>query len=43
LSRGRLILGIVGMMIFLLTFTLTPFYDASLMHFLHPDPFRTAQ
>jgi membrane-associated protease RseP (regulator of RpoE activity) len=43
LNRGRLILGILGMVIFLLTFTLTPFYDASLMHFLHPDPFRTAQ
>ncbi len=43
LSRGRLILGILGMVVFLLTFTLTPFYDASLMHFLHPDPFRTAQ
>jgi membrane-associated protease RseP (regulator of RpoE activity) len=42
LNRGRLILGILGMVIFLLTFTATPFYDASLMHFLHPDPFRTA-
>lgn len=42
LNRGRIILGILGMVIFLLTFTLTPFYDASLMHFLHPDPFRTA-
>lgn len=42
LNRGRMILGILGMVVFLLTFTLTPFYDASLMHFLHPDPFRTA-
>lgn len=42
LSRGRLILGIIGIAIFLLTFTLTPFYDNSLMHFLHLDPFRTA-
>ena len=43
LNRGRLLLGIVGMVIFLLTFTATPFYDSSLMHFLHPDPFSSAQ
>jgi membrane-associated protease RseP (regulator of RpoE activity) len=43
LNRGRLLLGIVGMLIFLLTFTATPFYDNSLMHFLHPDPFSTRQ
>lgn len=43
LNRGRLLLGIVGMLIFLLTFTATPFYDNSLMHFLHPDPFSTGQ
>jgi membrane-associated protease RseP (regulator of RpoE activity) len=42
LSRGRLILGIVGMAILLFTFTPTPFYDNSLMHFLHLDPFSTA-
>ncbi len=33
LSRGRLALGIVGMAIFLLTFTPTPFYDNSLINF----------
>ncbi len=43
LNRGRLLLGIVGMLIFLLTFTAAPFYDSSLMHFLHPDPFSSAQ
>ena len=42
LHQGRVVLGIVGILIFLLTFTPTPFYDNSLMHFLHPDPFRTA-
>jgi membrane-associated protease RseP (regulator of RpoE activity) len=31
LSRGRLLLGIVGIAIFLLTFTPTPFYDNSLL------------
>ena len=41
LSRGRVILGIVGMAIFLLSFTPVPFYDNSLMHFLHIDPFTT--
>jgi membrane-associated protease RseP (regulator of RpoE activity) len=39
LSEGRVVLGIVGMAIFLLTFTLTPFANNSLMHFLHHDPF----
>ncbi len=33
LSRGRLVLGIVGIAIFLLTFTPTPFYDNSLINF----------
>jgi len=42
LSQGRLVLGIIGILLFLLTFTVRPFYDNSLMHFLHPDPFRTA-
>ena len=42
LHPGRLVLGIIGIVIFLLTFTLTPFADSSLMHFFHPDPFRTA-
>ena len=39
LSTDRLILGLVGVLIFLLSFTPTPFYDSSLMHFMHPDPF----
>ena len=38
LSRGRLLLGVIGIAIFLLTFTPTPFYDNSLMHFMHVDP-----
>jgi membrane-associated protease RseP (regulator of RpoE activity) len=42
LGRGRLILGIVGLIVFLLTFTPVPFDNNSLMHFFHPDPFRTA-
>lgn len=41
LSRGRLVLAWVGLAIFLLTFTPTPFQNNSLMHFFHPDPFRT--
>ena len=41
LDKSRLILGIIAIVIFLLTFTPTPFYDNSLMHFLHPDPFTT--
>src|SRR5580658_849274 len=40
LSSGRLALAIVGLAIFLLTFTPTPFYDNSLMHFFRFDPFR---
>jgi len=42
LSRGRLTLAVIGLAIFLLTFTPTPFYNSSLMHFLPFDPFRTA-
>ncbi len=42
LSRGRLALGVIGIAIFLLTFTPTPFYDNSLMHFMHMDPFSAA-
>jgi membrane-associated protease RseP (regulator of RpoE activity) len=42
LEDGRLILGAIGLIVFLLTFTLTPFYDSSLMHFFHFDPFRTS-
>jgi membrane-associated protease RseP (regulator of RpoE activity) len=32
-TRGRIVLGVVGLAIFLLTFTTMPFYDNSLMHF----------
>ncbi len=39
LSRGRLVLGVIALLIFLLTFSPTPFYDNSLMHFLHPNPY----
>ena len=35
LHPGRLVLGMIGIVIFLLTFTLTPFADSSLMHFFH--------
>jgi membrane-associated protease RseP (regulator of RpoE activity) len=42
LHRGRLILGVIGLAVFLLTFTVRPFYDSSLIHFLHLDPFSTA-
>jgi len=38
LSRRRLVLGVVGLAILLLTFTPTPFSNSSLMHL-----FRTAQ
>ena len=38
LSRSRLVLAIIGLAIFLLTFTPTPFYDSSLIHFFHPGP-----
>ena len=43
LKPARLILGILALLIFLLTFTSTPFHDNSLMHFLHLDPWRVAQ
>jgi len=42
LNSNRLILGIVGIAILVLTFTPTPFYDSSLMHFFHADPFTNA-
>jgi membrane-associated protease RseP (regulator of RpoE activity) len=42
LGQGRLVLGVIGLFIFLLTFTPIPFSDNSLMHFFHFDPFRTA-
>jgi len=41
LNRGRIILGVIGVVLLALTFTPTPFYDSSLMHFFHPDPFST--
>jgi len=39
LSKGRLVLGLVGIAIFVATITPTPFFDSSLMHFMHLDPF----
>jgi len=38
LKRGRVVLGAVGLAILLLTFTPTPFYDSSLLHFFQPEP-----
>jgi hypothetical protein len=38
LKHGRVLLGALGLLIFLLTFTPKPFYDASLMHLLHLEP-----
>jgi membrane-associated protease RseP (regulator of RpoE activity) len=43
LSGGRAVLGIIGILIFLLTFTPTPFYDNSLLHFLNMDSFTLAR
>jgi membrane-associated protease RseP (regulator of RpoE activity) len=43
LSRGRLVLGIIGFAVLLLTFTLTPFADSSLLHFLHIDLFNAVR
>jgi membrane-associated protease RseP (regulator of RpoE activity) len=42
-TRGRMVLGAIGLVIFLLTFTTMPFYGNSLMHFFNIDPFHTAQ
>jgi len=39
LSSGRLLLGAIALLIFALTFTPTPFFDSSMMHFLHPNPY----
>jgi membrane-associated protease RseP (regulator of RpoE activity) len=41
LSSGRKLLGVIALVIFLLTFTPTPFDNSSLMHFMHIDPFTT--
>lgn len=38
-SRGRIVLAVVGLVIFTLTFTQMPFYDNSLLHFLGFEPF----
>ncbi len=35
LTRGRVVLGVIGLAIFLLTFTPTPFYSSSLIYLLH--------
>ncbi len=43
LSRGRLVLGCIGLAIFLLTFTPTPFEGNSLMQLLRADPIRATQ
>jgi hypothetical protein len=42
LQRGRLVLGVIGLGIFLLTFTTTPFYDNSLLHIFHVKLFHRA-
>jgi membrane-associated protease RseP (regulator of RpoE activity) len=42
LTRGRLALAFIGLAIFLLTFTPTPFYNNSLLHFLHIELLRPA-
>jgi membrane-associated protease RseP (regulator of RpoE activity) len=39
-TRGRIVLGAIGLAIFLLTFTTMPFYDNSLIHFFRVDAFR---
>jgi membrane-associated protease RseP (regulator of RpoE activity) len=41
LSRGRKLLGLVGLILLVLSFTPIPFDNNSLMHFLHVDPFST--
>jgi membrane-associated protease RseP (regulator of RpoE activity) len=43
LSKSRVLLGVVGLIILLLTFTPVPFYDASLMHLMGIDPFKVTQ
>jgi hypothetical protein len=39
LSRRRIALAVLGLAIFLVAFTPTPFHDNSLMHFFQLDPF----
>lgn len=38
-NPARVLLGLIGIAIFLFTFTPTPFYASSLMHFFNLDPF----
>jgi hypothetical protein len=38
-----MVLAGIAVLLFLLTFTPTPFYNNSLMHFLHADPWRSTQ
>jgi membrane-associated protease RseP (regulator of RpoE activity) len=42
LNRSRVVLAFIGLAIFLLTFTPTPFYNNSLLHFFNVDLFRAA-
>jgi membrane-associated protease RseP (regulator of RpoE activity) len=39
-TRGRIVLGVIGLCLFLLTFTAMPFYDNSLLHFFQADASR---
>jgi membrane-associated protease RseP (regulator of RpoE activity) len=39
LSPSRVVLGVCGLILFVLTFTPTPFYDNSLLQLLNVDPF----
>ena len=39
LSSSRAVLGVLGIVLFVLTFTPTPFYDNSLLQLLNIDPF----
>jgi hypothetical protein len=43
LSPGRVVLGVLGVVLFVLTFTPTPFYDNSLLQLLNVDPFSAAR
>jgi membrane-associated protease RseP (regulator of RpoE activity) len=43
LSASRVLLGLLGIAIFILTFTPTPFYDNSLLQLLNIDPFTIAR
>lgn len=39
-TRGRIVLGVAGLAIFLLTFTTMPFYDNSLLHLFRASAFQ---